>query len=569
MNLLKWCQENEKMILIKEWSTQNIHLPEEYACKSNKRVSWICKEGHSWTARIQDRVRGNGCPFCSGKKPEVGKTDLATLFPKLEKEWDYEKNKKKPQDYRPGSGVSVYWKCEKGHSWKARIYARTKRNEPTGCPYCAGQRVIPGVNDLESIAPDIAEQWDYERNKGLSPKDICANSGIKYWWKCAYGHSWRTTPNNRVSQDLGCPECSKHLKTSFPEQAIFFYAKKLFEHVSNRYLISSRMEIDIYIPEIKTGIEYDGIVFHSSKTVADLENKKNKLCESLGIRLIRVKECRTPKESSTDIVYRNVSDKNSLTEILSLLMEKLYVFTDKRCTINIKRDRNDILSQYIGIPLLETDNIDVIHQEWDYEKNGNITPEMISKGTHMKFWWKCSKGHSWQTSMYHKTDKSTSTGCPYCSGQKVLKGFNDLETLNPRLAAEWDYDANGDFLPDSITPNSGLKAYWKCKLGHSWSATISKRTNGQGCPYCSGKKVLRGFNDLATVNPALVLDWDFEKNTDISPYDVTKGCNKSVFWKCNSCGYEWKTRIADRSKGKGCKKCGIKSMLEKRAQRTR
>ena len=83
---------------------------------------------------------------------------------------------------------------------------------------------------------------------------------------------------------------------------------------------------------------------------------------------------------------------------------------------------------------------------------------------------------------------------------------------------------------------------------------IKSRNNGNGCPYCSGRLVVKGKNDLQTINPILASEWDYEKNDKLTPMDVLPNSNKKVWWKCIK-GHEWQARIADRNKGRGCPVC--------------
>ena len=87
---------------------------------------------------------------------------------------------------------------------------------------------------------------------------------------------------------------------------------------------------------------------------------------------------------------------------------------------------------------------------------------------------------------------------------------------NPKLMAEWNYEKNGDLNPSQLTLGSNKKVWWKCEKGHEWQSTSNNRSSGNGCPYCSGKKVLRGYNDLVTTNPVLACEWNYEKNGDWS-----------------------------------------------------
>ncbi len=85
-------------------------------------------------------------------------------------------------------------------------------------------------------------------------------------------------------------------------------------------------------------------------------------------------------------------------------------------------------------------------------------------------------------------------------------------------------------------------------------ATVKDRVSGNGCPFCSGKRVLKGFNDLATTNPVLAKEWDFVKN-EKTPSEVTAGVSYKAFWKCKTCGYSWQAAVYSRSSGNGCPKC--------------
>lgn len=174
-SLSDYCYKNKKELL-DEWDfIKNEKNPDEYGKSSGKKVFWICKKRHSWKARIADRVRGNGCPYCAGKLPVIGQNDLETLYPELAKEWN-NKNSKKANEYMPNSGKKVWWTCNKGHEWEATIDSRTRGN---GCPYCAGQVVITGENDLKTLYPRIADEWDYELNYPLLPTLVMAGSGKK------------------------------------------------------------------------------------------------------------------------------------------------------------------------------------------------------------------------------------------------------------------------------------------------------------------------------------------------------------------------------------------------------
>ena len=189
--------------------------------------------------------------------------------------------------------------------------------------------------------------------------------------------------------------------------------------------------------------------------------------------------------------------------------------------------------------------------EWDYEKNGELKPENFTSNSGEKVWWRCGKGHEWQATI---NNRSNGTGCPYCSNKKVLIGYNDLQTINPTLAQEWNHEKNGELKPENFTSNSGTLVWWKCVHGHEWQAKIMDRNKGNRCPYCSGKRVLKGKNDLQTVNPTLAKEWNHAKNGELTPMDVMPNSDKKVWWLCSK-GHEWQATIGHRNKGRGCPEC--------------
>ena len=60
-----------------------------------------------------------------------------------------------------------------------------------------------------------------------------------------------------------------------------------------------------------------------------------------------------------------------------------------------------------------------------------------------------------------------------------------MATVNPKLAAEWHPNKNGDLKPSDIRPHYGKKVWWRCERGHEWQATVDSRSSGRGCPFCN------------------------------------------------------------------------------------
>ena len=202
-----------------------------------------------------------------------------------------------------------------------------------------------------------------------------------------------------------------------------------------------------------------------------------------------------------------------------------------------------------------------IAAQWDYERNTPFKPENFSIGSSRKyFWWKCSEGHSWKSDIASRVYGGN--GCPVCSNKKILSGYNDLKTLCPNIAKEWDRKKNGTLKPTQIGKGSRKKVWWKCSKGHSWKAEIASRTyGGNGCPICANRKALKGYNDLQTLKPEVAEWWNYEKNGKLKPTQVTVGSNKRVWWKCPK-GHEFEGKINNRARKKtGCPVCSNRLII--------
>lgn len=197
-------------------------------------------------------------------------------------------------------------------------------------------------------------------------------------------------------------------------------------------------------------------------------------------------------------------------------------------------------------------------KEWLYEKNGSLTPDQVLPGSHRLVWWRCDKGHEWQAQIKSRVN---GTGCPICDNKQVQAGDNDLQSLYPTLAKEWHPTKNGELAPADVVPGTRRKVWWRCEKGHDYQASVASRVNGSGCPICAGKKVLAGFNDLATLYPAIAAHWHPEKNGALTPAQVTPASNKKVWWHCDK-GHDYQAVIASRTqRGGGCPYCAGRKVL--------
>lgn len=493
--------------LLSEWDfNKNIDTtPQDVTSGSRKKVWWKCSEcGHEWLTSIQTRVRGRGCPTCSRKKRVdtfqntiVQRGSLIDTNPDIIVFWDYSKNTNiHPNQITKGSSEKVWWKCPQCRfEWQRSIKDMVNR---TNCPKCIGKQLIPGFNDLLTTNPNLAKEWHPIKNGKTQPNMVKEGSNKKAWWICDKGHEWEAVINSR-SQGRGCPICSAEQQTSFPEQAIYYYLKKVFSTATNRSNLFG-FEIDVYISELKVGIEYDGQYYHSN---VEKDKQKDNLVAENNVTLLRIREpdCPTYTGSANCIIRKNLGFAD-----LNNTIKEIFEFLDKLKNISIpdidvERDYS-IISNQVQLSTKEK-SITVLFpsllEEWDYNKNGNLTPDNTYPGSTKPIWWKCKIcGYEWQVSPNARTNSSKRKiqGCPKCGKKKQLTAFQksilekrgSLASNNPQLVSEWNYERNKPLLPTEYSAHSKRKVWWICSKGHEWESSIDARSRGNGCPYCAGRK---------------------------------------------------------------------------------
>ena len=282
MTLAEWFIEHPQ--IFKEWDSEvNTHItPETEGYAISKKAWWVCEKGHRYESRVRSRTYfGQGCPYCAGQRVLAGYNDLATTNPNVLMRWDYEKNTDfSPTEITEFSHKKAWWKCEKGHSWYARVQSVTTKEKNTGCPYCGSRILLKGFNDLATLYPDVAKEWSYELNE-VTPDEVMSKNNNKFWWKCEKGHTWQASPSSRTGVNkTKCPYCTN---------------KKVWPGFNDLATVD---------PEVAA--------------------------------------------------------------------------------------------------------------EWCYELNGDLKPTEVLKGTAREVWWKCSEGHVWQAQIRNRTGKKRS-GCAHCA----------------------------------------------------------------------------------------------------------------------------------------------------------
>ncbi len=462
-------------------------------------------------------------------------------------EWNWDKNTDlNPNTITIGSGTKVWWKCEKGHEWQATI---CDRNRGRGCPYCAGKKVLKGYNDLQTVNPILANEWNYEKNSEKTPEMFTSCSGKKVWWKCNKGHEWQATIHDR-NEGKGCPYCSGRyaIKGENDLQSVNPILANEWNYEKNGSLkpesftansgskvwwkcskghewqatIKNRnhgQECPLCNSERKTSFPEYAIIYYlkcyNIEAIHLFKEKGYELDVFIPSKKVAIEYdgyLWHKNKTGQDLKKNAKCKKDGI--VLYRIREELPPLYDSSLDYIVQRTQKDltiilekVLSKIIGTRIdidLERDTVAIenlreltekensllysnpdIASEWNYEKNGSLKPEHFAANSNKKVWWKCSKGHEWQAII---ASRNNNHRCLYCSGQKVLKGYNDLQTINPTLAKEWDYERNNGLKPTEVMPKSGKKVWWKCNNGHEWQAKVCNRNNGTGCPICYQNK---------------------------------------------------------------------------------
>ena len=423
----------------------------------------------------------------------------------------------------------VSWRCTSGHIYEAQL---VERRRGKGCPYCSGRRVLKGLNDLATTHPDLAKEafgWD--------PKEYSSGSATKQEWKCEKEHIFESFIYSRALRGDKCSYCSgKKVLPSFNDLATTHpdLAKEAFGWDPTLVIAGSNKKFDWICT--RGHIWSATLNNRSGKNASGCAVCANKLVVP-GVNDLVTTHPEVARKADgwdpTKVTYGSGVRRNWICE----LGHRWSIPTHSQAKFNgcpVCSNR---------IVLVGFNDLATTHPEMSLQAVG-WDPKEVMAGSDKKRLWICDGGRTWTVSPEARTYKNS--GCPICANQEVLTGFNDLETRFPEVARQadgWD--------PKIIGAGSNKKMSWKCTLGHVWAAAPEQRTGAskRGCPVCANKKLLVGFNDLATRYPELALEadgWD--------PTTVISGHTKKK-WKCAK-GHRWASDVLSRtSRNIGCPSC--------------
>lgn len=248
----------------------------DYA-NNKKEICIICPiHGEFYQSPIS-HLKGKGCQKCNG-----GVRDTTEVFIEKARKIHGDKYDYSKVEYK-NSHTNVCIICPKHGEFMQIPNNHLCGN---GCKKCRTDKMkeILSFDKQQFIERSNAVhngKYDYSKIKYINAKTpieiICPLHGI-----------FKQIPDNHL-KGCGCPKCGK-IKSK-PEEEIIEILKPLECEQGNRKILDGK-EIDVYIPSLKIGIEYNGLLWHSESYGKDKYYHLDKLneCEKKGVKLIQIFE---------------------------------------------------------------------------------------------------------------------------------------------------------------------------------------------------------------------------------------------------------------------------------------
>ena len=456
--------------------------------------------------------------------------NLAAAYPHIAQLWDNDKNPIPAYQCAPSSNKKAWWICDKGHSYAATpndLTSKKRVNDTSGCPYCSGRKILPGFNDLESQHPELAMQWDTQRND-RSPLEVAPGSSYRAWWLCDKGHSWQDSCNHRTATPpRGCPHCAgKRVAVNNPLSQDYPELAKQWD--------TERNALDPEFVSAGSHKKAWWICDKGHSWEASIKNRSaGRGCPYCAGKKVLIGY----NDVATTHPYVTLSwrDDNVVSpQEVSAGSRKKVWWRCSFCHGSWSAEVYKVATQGTGCPYcsgnrvlpgfndLATKHPDIA-KLWDEEKN-IASASSVAPGSNKMFWWRDDNGMSWQETPNEMVRKSN------------VNRLVPISETHPELISEWEYCSDG-ITPHDVSAGSHVVVTWKCERGHTWDAPIFARTytsrKAQGCPYCSGRLAIPGETDLATTHPHIKGAFypGTDKEFDLST--VSQGSGKRLEWKCS------------------------------------
>ena len=476
---------------------------------TNKPIWWRCQKcGHEWLSAPRTRIRSTetmgshrimGCPSCwklsasTTMQTRANKRNAMSLGhrPDLLEEFHKSKNSDASAEHVT-SRDRVWWTCRQcGSEWRTTVGVRLAGH---GCPQCgrrshnAKMKTPKSGNSLTKRRTDLAADWNWARN-GRGPGQYSFGSSQEVWWLCkTCGHEWETTINQRShsTKGSGCPGC--------------------------RLWGTSGEEIKLRCELIAAGVPLDPV-----KRKVRLESPARSYnCDML------CPEWRLIIELDGHHYHKfphNVNQDRVKTTAL----------TDAGWTVVRVR---------VDLPQITANEVHVTRKDRELDRAKLVLTKLLELDYRIEY-----------AEEYLLSEMPWASRAAAIELQRELA--RSLGTEYPDLAADWHPTKNDPLTPFNVAPHTAAIVWWRCVVcSHTWRSRVQARTYGRGCRICSRKagssRPPKPGASLADKRPDVVADWNWDRNSNITPDQVGVNSARMIWWRCSDCGHEWSSPINSR-----------------------
>jgi transcriptional regulator with XRE-family HTH domain len=474
-------------------------------------------------------------------RPRIATNEsFAFRYPVLVKMWASDLNGAlSPWDVLPGANDVVAWRCGEGHVERRRVADQViNKVKCRTCTY------------IGTTHPDIAAEVD-TRFHGEGPRiERPPNSTKKLNWRCRRcGHSWIDRISDRCSEgDPGCLRCAWGV-----------WQLGLLVETSRRRAGINTSELASCV-----GLERDQLM----RLLAGRELPSR-------LEVARIAAVLAIEAAEWSSLYEQAMAGPPESESMSfgLLRDGAFDLSRK----SHKAQRREL------VRVLDGNNVAVrnppLVAEWHAELNP-LPPSLVAPSARFVAFWRCLEegcGCHWPAWVANRSRKRKAAGCPDCAERQrpttrranLLKAGNCLLDVAPDIAAELHPGKNGGMLPSEVPAGAADMVLWTCRVcDHEWSTKVCRRTEGQGCPACWGKRrieiihervalLVASGRNLAKVCPDIADEFDLELNAPLTPVAIAPRSSSKYWWR-GSCGHLWDASVAHRTdpeNPRGCPYC--------------
>jgi glutaredoxin/DNA-directed RNA polymerase subunit RPC12/RpoP len=424
-------------------------------------------------------------------------------------------------------------------------------------------------NNLLVNFPNVAAEWDINKNNNLFPEQFPPTSREKIWWICANdkSHTWKASILSRTKgKGSKCPYCANRivnisncLQKTHPGLAMEWNYQKNTKYNPTNISAGSNTPV-WWVCKDK----------HEWKTTPSLRSHQKTGCPY----------CKRKKAIATTSIF--VTHPELVSEWHpnkngNLTPKDVLYGSGKKVWWRCRIDTNHI---WVATPNSRTNRksgcpkcskpIRKVHpgrslaykfpkisKEWDIEKNNGVNPINVSAYTHEKHWWICNNGHTYECRVSDRTKKGNK--CPYCSGKRVT-ALNSISSSHD-IVNYWHLSLNGGKIPSDYHMKSNQKIWLKCReyKDHIWNVPVSNITRFAkvSCPFCSNRR-LSVTNNVLMVRPDLAKEWHPSLNHKWTPENTIIYSTRKIWWVCSKYDdHIWTTTVNKRmsSSKTGCPFC--------------